>query len=271
MRRPSGGGAAAADRSPLAGLRAKHIVGEAMPAARFPAAAPKAGMAGTRSTRCPPASRGARLRPDSGSATNGPGGVRRLGRERVRLPRRSRGGHAGRAVRGAARRFRAVRGSAGPSARTRRQALRVCRRRRGRSAADRPDRDLPSRSRHAPIGSSIFSRAAATAARSPAGSPPFPGSASRRSIDPPNSRAGRNAARRDIRSPGFSARRQLRIVSNSPSSASSPRRIAGNKRFLNSIVCARWTTLSRAGTTRTARSASPRARQAPPGRLRPGR
>ena len=68
----------------------------------------------------------------------------------------------------------------------------------------------------------------------------------------------------------FSARRQLRIVSNSPSSASSPRRIAGKKRFLNSVVPVRWTTLSRAGTTKTARSASPRARQAPSGGPAPG-
>ena len=88
-------------------------------------------------------------------------------------------------------------------------------------------------------------------------SPEFPGGTKRRSTRYSES--------------GFSARRQLRIVSNSPSSASSPRRIAGNKRFLNSIVCARRTTLSRAATTRTARSASSRARQAPPGRPRPGR
>ena len=268
------GGGAAADRSPRAGRQAKHTAAEAVPTAPIPAAAPKAGIAGTGSMQCRPASRGARRRPDSGPATNGAGRRSRASRGsgspsppipgRARGPRRSPhcptvpgGSRFGKPVRADATPGSSImpaspgpigRGSSGstsgsgspvpiPAGADRLIRLFECRGGRG---------PLPSRLAAAP-----WQRLAALDR-----SLEFPGGTKRCSTRYSESR--------------FSARRQLRIVSNSPSSASSPRRIAGKKRFLNSVVPVRWTTLSRAGTTRTARSASPRARQAPSGGPAPG-
>ena len=153
------GGAAAEDRSALEELHAEHMVAEAMLTAHFVAAALKAGMGKDEidAVLAGVAERSA-VTEFRVSDEKGPGGVHQRRGDRVRLPRRSQGGHAGRAVCRAARRFLAGRGSTGPPARTRRQDLQVCRHRQGRSAADRPGGDLPPRSRQAPIGSPCTGR-----------------------------------------------------------------------------------------------------------------